>query len=288
MALASGAVGAVRPGVAAVSRRSVQRATRRVATQAMADRRPMISGNWKENPATIKEAADLAGAIAGGNKGAAGKSDVCCFPPFPFIPLVADKFAGTDVKVGAQNMSLENGGAYTGEVSAAMIKSLGCEYVLLGHSERRTLYGESDAQINQKVLNALGHGLKVTLCVGETLEEYESGLVNSVCEVQLKKGLVGVDAAAAVNVVIAYEPVWAIGTGLSATPEIAQTVHAQIRAVLATIWGADVAAKVLIQYGGSVNPENVDALMAMPDIDGALVGGASLKADSFDRLVHFN
>ena len=177
-------------------------------------------------------------------------------------------------------------GAYTGEISADMIKEFGCEYVILGHSERREYFKESDAFINEKVKAALASGLKPILCVGETLQQREAGTTIDVVSTQTKGGLDGVSAAEVEKVVIAYEPVWAIGTGKTATPEMAQEVHAQIRAILSSIFGEEGAQKVRILYGGSMKPENADALLAEKDIDGGLIGGAALKADSFVSLVN--
>ena len=260
------------------------------------ERRALMSGNWKMNPGSVGEAKALAKLVRANQAAneASGRTDLpdaMVFPPAAYLTAVGECLAGTGVKLGAQNVSdrAEATGAFTGELSAPMLRSLGCEHVLVGHSERRALYDETDAVVNAKVRLALGAGLRVTLCVGETLGEYEAELAAEVCAVQLKKGLAGVDVrhAEAGDVVIAYEPVWAIGTGLSATPEIAQGVHAGIREVLAQIWTPQAARAVVIQYGGSVTPETVDALMAMPDIDGCLVGGASLAADKFDRLVNF-
>ena len=260
------------------------------------ERRALMSGNWKMNPGTLGEARSLAKLMRANQAAneASGRTDLpdtMVFPPAAYLSEVAACLAGTGVKLGAQNVSdrEESTGAFTGELSAQMLRSLGCEHVLVGHSERRALYDETDAVVNGKVRAALKAGLRVTLCVGETLDEYEADLADEVCAVQLKKGLANVDVsrAEAGDVVVAYEPVWAIGTGLSATPEIAQRVHAGIREVLGQIWTPAAARKVVIQYGGSVTPETVDALMAMPDVDGCLVGGASLVAEKFDRLVNF-
>ncbi len=212
--------------------------------------------------------------------------DVGVAPPFPFLASVKEAVAGTNILVGAQNMHFEREGAFTGEVSAGMLKSLAVDFVILGHSERRHVFGEKDELINKKVLSALSAGIKVILCVGETLEEREAGRTLEVVDRQLTSGLNGVENMA--DVVIAYEPVWAIGTGKTATPETAQEVHAAIRKRLAELYSPETAAKTRVQYGGSVKPANVSALMAMEDIDGALVGGASLKADSFTALVNFN
>ena len=181
----------------------------------------------------------------------------------------------------------EVGGAFTGGISPAMLKSMGCEWALAGHSERRTINKETDEYINAQCRLLIENGMNVILCIGETLEEFEKQLVGPVCEVQLKKGLAGISWEAMSKVTIAYEPVWAIGTGKVATPEIAQSVHAEIRDILGRMYGADIAASTRILYGGSVSPESVDGLVAKPDIDGALVGGASLSAEGFGRIINF-
>lgn len=181
----------------------------------------------------------------------------------------------------------EVGGAFTGGISPAMLKSMGCEWALAGHSERRTINKETDEYINAQCRLLIENGMNVILCIGETLEEFEKQLVGPVCEVQLKKGLAGISKEAMSMVTIAYEPVWAIGTGKVATPEIAQSVHAEIRDILGRMYGADIAASTRILYGGSVSPESVDGLVAKPDIDGALVGGASLSAEGFGRIINF-
>lgn len=257
-------------------------------------RTPIIAGNWKLNPATLPEASNLLKLLVSDFMRHRGPLDsnqrvtpeVVVFPPYPFLPAALEILEGTGIKVGAQNVGLQATGAYTGEVSPSMIRSLGCDYIMLGHSERRALFGESDAKINAKLHLCLQEAnLNVILCVGETEQEYESNLLASVVDVQLKKGLVGVSSEDLDRIVIAYEPVWAIGTGKVATPEQAQLAHLAVRNTLAELFGEELASQVRIQYGGSVNPDNVQDLMAMPDIDGALVGGASLAADSFTRIV---
>jgi len=195
--------------------------------------------------------------------------------------------AGSAIGLGAQNLCAEAKGAFTGEISADMLRDCGCRYAIVGHSERRHTYLEDDALINKKVLLALKHGIDPILCVGETLEERESGRLEAVIGTQTREGLKGVDAAALKNVTIAYEPVWAIGTGKTATPEDADAVHAYIRKVLAELYGEAAAKAMTIQYGGSVKPDNVIALMAKPNIDGALVGGAALKAETFVPIANF-
>jgi len=254
-------------------------------------RRSIMAGNWKLNPNTLGEANNLLKLLKSNfvnhrSSGANDMPEVIVFPPFPFLSSAVNELDGTGIKVGAQNIGLQVSGAYTGEVSASMVRSLGCDYVMLGHSERRALFEESDSDINSKMKLCLQEpGLNVILCVGETLEEYESDLLRSVIDIQLKKGLMSVTGADLARIVIAYEPVWAIGTGKVATPEQAQIAHVAVRQTLSQLYGADAARSVRIQYGGSVNPANADELMAQPDVDGALVGGASLTADSFTRIV---
>ena len=258
---------------------------------------PVIAGNWKLNPSTVQEASTLLSLLASNflhhRNGEA--TEVVVFPPFPYIERAISLLEGTGIKVGAQNVGVETKGAFTGEVSPSMVRSLGCDYVMVGHSERRTLFGESDDTINAKIkLSLAEEGLKVILCVGETLEEYENDLLASVVNYQIKKALKGVtkddivDTLAFVpstRLVIAYEPVWAIGTGKVATPEQAQIAHAVVRDTLQELYGSDLAGKIQIQYGGSVTPDSISDLISMPDVDGALVGGASLTADGFTRIV---
>uniref|UniRef100_A0A7R9YB15 Triosephosphate isomerase n=1 Tax=Pinguiococcus pyrenoidosus TaxID=172671 RepID=A0A7R9YB15_9STRA len=258
-----------------------------------AQRQPFIAGNWKLNPVSVTEAESLLSLLAANQRAleTAAKGsipEVCVFPPLPFIPTAIQHLAGTSIKVGAQDISLETAGAFTGEVSAPMVRSLGCDYVLVGHSERRTLFGETDETIAEKIGLALEAGLKVVLCVGETEQEYDNDLLRPVVILQVKKALKAVSQENMANIVIAYEPVWAIGTGKVATPEQAQTAHDVIRATLQGMFNDEIAQSTRIQYGGSVSPESVDNLMAQPDIDGALVGGASLVAEKFSRIIEFD
>ena len=234
----------------------------------------------------LDEAKTLAADVAAAAKGAPGVGVAVCVP-FPFIVPVADVLADSGVGVGAQDCYYEEAGAYTAAVSTSMLKSVGTQYVLAGHSERRATFGDSDADINKKTLKILSEGLTCILCIGELKEERESGETFNVCDTQLTEGLKGVDASMMDKIVIAYEPVWAIGTGLTATPEVAQETHAYIRSWFVDNYSQEVADKMIIQYGGSVNDANVDDLMACADIDGALVGGASLKADAFSRIINF-
>jgi len=243
-----------------------------------------IAGNWKMHK-TLAESVAFAKELK--DKLAGCKEKLLVAPAFTSLAAVSEVLKGSNIMLGAQNMGPEEQGAHTGEVSVLMLKDLGVQAVILGHSERRHSYLEDDALVNKKVLLALKHALEPILCVGETLEERESGKLESVIGRQVLEGLKGVDAAALKAVTIAYEPVWAIGTGKTATPEDADAVHAYIRKVLSGMYGEAAAKAMCIQYGGSVKPDNVVALMAKPNIDGALVGGASLKADSFAPIASF-
>ncbi len=244
-------------------------------------RTPIVAGNWKMNLDRSRGTA-LAAAVAGRRSEAAGVDLVVCPPAASLVPVAeAVASAGGDVAVGGQNASDKESGAFTGEVAPPMLLDVGCRYVILGHSERRTLFGETDAAVNAKAKAALAAGLVPIVCVGETLEEREAGRTDAVVSQQVKGSLAGLDAAALEGIVVAYEPVWAIGTGKVATPEQAQEVHALIRGLLAGLSSRATAGKIRIQYGGSVKPDNAADLAACPDIDGALVGGASLKADDF-------
>jgi len=248
-------------------------------------RKPMIAGNWKLNK-TISEARELSSDLA---KCLAKFEDVdiVIAPVFTSLSAVAETIQNTAIKLAAQNCYPEEAGAFTGEVSPMMLKDAGCEYVIIGHSERRQLMEESDTFINQKMIKTLEAGLKPILCIGETLQERETEKMLEVLTSQIKGGLANLSAAHMADVVIAYEPVWAIGTGKTATDEQAQEAHSFIRGLLQGMFTQEVAFATRILYGGSVKPSNVDGLMAQTDIDGALVGGASLKAEDFIRLVRF-
>jgi len=246
-------------------------------------RRPIVAGNWKMNK-TASEAASLVGALRPLVADVKDVEIVVC-PPFTALAAVAPALAGTNIGLGAQNMHWEAEGAFTGEVSAGMLLTSGCRFVILGHSERRAYFHESNAEINKKVRAALAAGLTPIMCVGETLEQREAGHTEAVVKDHVVGGLAGLTPDQVGKVVIAYEPVWAIGTGKTATPDQAQAVHAFIRKVLAKVSTEAVAEAVRIQYGGSVKPENAKELMSKPDIDGGLIGGASLKADSFAAIV---
>lgn len=247
-------------------------------------RRPLIAGNWKMHK-TIAESVDLVKKLKEALPSLSDREALVC-PPFTAIASVAQILKGSSIFVGGQNMNDNVQGAFTGEVSPAMLKDAGATHVILGHSERRAYYGETDAFINKKTKLAMEQGLTPVVCVGETLQEREAGKTFSVVETQLAGSLAGF-AAQAEKIVIAYEPVWAIGTGKTASPEQAQEVHSFIRKWMVKQWGEAAAAKVRVLYGGSVKPDNIDTLMAQPDIDGGLVGGASLKAEDFIRLVKF-
>ena len=240
---------------------------------------PFVAGNWKMNPPSVTAATALADGLRGPLSGVGGVTRVVC-PPFIALPGVAQALEGADIGVGAQNVHPEPKGAFTGEVSVSMLQDL-CSYVILGHSERRQLFAEEDAFINAKLHAALQAGLTPILCVGETLDEREAGQANAVVERQLTGGLAGLDADAVVQVVIAYEPVWAIGTGRSATPQMAQEMAGAVRYEIARLSHISTAGQVPILYGGSVNAANAAELAAQEDIDGALVGGASLEVDPF-------
>ena len=247
-------------------------------------KRYFIAGNWKMHK-TVPEAIELASELK--ERLADCKEKLMIAPPFTALYSVAQVLKGSNILLGAQNMGPEESGAHTGEISVIMLKDIGVRVVILGHSERRHTYGESNALINTKVKLALKHDLEAILCVGETLEERERGVLENVIRRQLTEGLRGVDTSMLANVTIAYEPVWAIGTGKTATPEDADAVHAFCRQVIAELYSSDMAKNIVIQYGGSVKPENTATLMAKKNIDGALVGGASLKAESFVPIAKF-
>ncbi len=246
-------------------------------------RRPLIAGNWKMHK-TVGEAVSLVRELRENLKDVDDRDILVC-PPFTAIKAVADQLEGSNIKVGGQDMFWEDSGAYTGEISADMLKDAGATFVIIGHSERRKYFGETNETVNKKIKKALEKGLIPIMCVGETLEQREEGKAFDVVTDHVLGGLEGLSAEQVKKVAIAYEPVWAIGTGKTATPEDADAMHAHIRKLLNEKWG--VGEEVIILYGGSVKPENIDSLMAMENIDGALVGGASLKADSFTRIVKF-
>ncbi len=243
-----------------------------------------MAGNWKMHK-TVGESVALAKSLAAALADCGER--VMIAPAFTSLAAVSEAIRGTKLILGAQNMAAEEQGAHTGEVSVLMLKDLGVRAVILGHSERRHTYGESDDLVNRKVRLSLAHGLDPILCVGETLEEREAGRLEQVVGTQLREGLRGVSPEDFTRVTVAYEPVWAIGTGKTATPEDADSVHAFCRKVLAGLYGEAAAKSACIQYGGSVKPDNAAALMAMQNIDGALVGGASLKPETFVPIAKF-
>jgi triosephosphate isomerase len=246
-------------------------------------RRPFIAGNWKMNTRRTS-AFDLARALVDG----AGNSDrveIAICPPAVYLSAVADVVAGSSIELGAQNLYAAGDGAYTGEINAAMLTDVGCRFVILGHSERRQLMGETDDLVAKKMQAALAGNLIPIVCVGETQAQREAGETESVVETQVRGSLAGLDDVRAAAIVLAYEPVWAIGTGLTATPEQAEAVHAMIRKLLGEMFTPDIAAQIRIQYGGSVKPSNAAELLGQPNIDGALVGGASLQAADFLAII---
>lgn len=247
-------------------------------------RTKIVAGNWKMNNdlnASITLISDIKKELSGKNPNV--KIIVC--PPFTSLESVNTLLKGSEISLGAQNMYFEESGAFTGEISPSMLKNVGCEYVILGHSERRTIFQESNLVINKKIKTTVKNNLKPIFCIGETLEERESGITFKVIEKQIAEGLEGLTEKDLEHLIVAYEPVWAIGTGRNATPEQAQEVHAFIRQLISKLYSSGFADNLVIQYGGSVKPENSQELMTQPDIDGALVGGACLKADSFVKII---
>ena len=248
-------------------------------------RRALLAGNWKmhKTAAGAKSLAEQVSAVA---KNAVNR-DVLLAPPFTALGVVAEAVKGTSIIVAGQNVCWEEQGAFTGEISPLMLKDMGATAAIIGHSERRQIFNETDELINQRMRGGLEQGLTMVLCIGETLDERESEQTLAILEKQVRAGLTGVSLAAMDRVVIAYEPVWAIGTGITASTEQAQEAHGFIRKLLVDLYEKAIADSVRILYGGSVKPSNVDELMAQPDIDGALVGGASLDAESFGRIINY-
>mgnify|MGYP001036699036 CR=1 FL=1 len=251
----------------------------------MSQRRPFLGGNWKMNT-SLQEATDLARGVADGLVGSISSVDVALYPPFPYLLAVGAILRERHgaIRLGAQDIWHEPNGAFTGEVSASMLADCSASSALIGHSERRHVVGEDDQLINKKLKATLAGGLEGILCIGETLEQREAGETDAVNERQLRAGLAGVNEDMVAGVVIAYEPVWAIGTGMTATPGDAQNAHAHIRAVLGELYPPAVGERTRIIYGGSVKPTNFKDLLAQPDIDGGLIGGASLKVADFVTL----
>jgi len=248
-------------------------------------RKKLIAGNWKmyKSPA---EAAELAEELKR-SIGSVTEVDVLVCPPFVDLDRVKHALDGSVIKLGAQDVYWENEGAFTGEISAQMLKEAGCEYVIAGHSERRHIFGDTNEEVNRKAKALLAAGLKPIVCIGEKIEEREAGQTEAVLEEQTRNSLAGIDGESFKNIVIAYEPVWAIGTGKTATPEIAEQAHKFVRSLIESITDSETAKRQIILYGGSVKPDNVKELMNESDIDGALVGGASLKSDSFTKIVRY-
>ena len=248
-------------------------------------RRKVIAGNWKmyksksEAKTFAVEFRDLVSDIK--------DREVIICPPFMHISLLVEAFAGSPVKIGGQNLFWEDEGAYTAEISGPMLKSFGASVVIIGHSERRQYFYETDETVNKRLFAAIKSGLMPIVCIGETLKERDSGSTFNVIDTQVKNGLKGLAGGDVFRLVVAYEPVWAIGTGKTATPEMAQEAHSYIRSILSDMFGGEASGSIPVLYGGSVKPDNIDVLMAQKDIDGALVGGASLKADSFERIVKY-
>jgi triosephosphate isomerase len=247
-------------------------------------RRLFVAGNWKMNT-TLATGVALAQAVAAEVRASRPPVDVAVCPPFPYLLAVRDVLADSGVCLGAQNAHSTPPGAFTGEVALAMLHDCGCQWVILGHSERRQFFGETDAVVNQKVRAAVDAKIGVIFCVGELLAERQAGQTEQVLERQMSGGLANVPPEAFGSLVVAYEPVWAIGTGVTATPDQAETAHAFLRSWLATRYNSGLADSVRIQYGGSVKPENARELLSQPNVDGALVGGASLKADQFLPII---
>ena len=246
---------------------------------------PVIAGNWKmyknvaDSVALVKDLVPLVAA-------AQGREIIVC-PSFTALAAVKPVIAGTNIKLGAQNLNWEVQGAFTGEISAAMLKEVGCEYVIIGHSERRQYFAETDENVNRKIKAAFAAGLTPIVCVGESLSEREAGITSTVVSRQVKIGLAGFTPEEAKSIIVAYEPIWAIGTGRTASSEDANAMCSFIRLTLTGMYGTSVADSMRIQYGGSVKPDNINELMTTSDIDGALVGGASLKSADFARIVNF-
>ncbi|MBI2118739.1 MAG: triose-phosphate isomerase [Elusimicrobia bacterium] len=248
-------------------------------------RTPLLAGNWKMHK-TVKESLSLVEQLKKDCREVKDREILVC-PPFPSIVAIKESLQGSNIKLGAQNLFWEMSGAFTGEVSGPMLKEAGCDYCIIGHSERRQYFGETDQSVQKKMKAAFQFGLIPIVCVGETLNEREGKVHFKVVEKQIQEGAKDLNKEEASQLVIAYEPVWAIGTGKTATPEHAQGMHAFIRKNLTSLYGKEIAEQIRILYGGSIKPDNIDSLMANPDIDGGLVGGASLKSEDFSRIVKY-
>jgi triosephosphate isomerase len=248
-------------------------------------RLPFIAGNWKMNK-TVEEALDLVRQLKASLSNIE-EVEVAVAPPFTALYAVSQELRGSSIRLAAQNLFYEEKGAFTGEVSPLMLKEIGCQYVIVGHSERRQFFGETDETVNRRIKAALGQSLKPIFCIGETLKEREEGKTFLVIERQVEGGLRGIGEEGVKSIVIAYEPVWAIGTGKTATPQQVEEVHRFIRERLERLYLREITERIRIQYGGSVTPENIKGLMNQENIDGALVGGASLKSETFSKIVRF-
>ncbi len=246
---------------------------------------PLIAGNWKMYKTVDEAVALVKGLLA--DIGQLHDREVLVCPPFTALYALREVLAGTPIALGAQDLFYETQGAFTSAISPVMLRDVGCTYVIVGHSERRQFFGDTDELVNRKLHAALAHDLQPIMCVGESKQQRDAGHAEAVVTGQVRAGLAGISVEQMRRVVIAYEPIWAIGTGDTATPDDAQAMHAAIRHTLHELYDATIAADVRIQYGGSVKPDNIDELMTQPDIDGALVGGASLKAESFLRIVQY-
>jgi triosephosphate isomerase len=247
-------------------------------------RKPFVGGNWKMNTDS-KSAVELAKGVVQKCGAMLGKVDISVCPPFVYLPAVKNALGSSSISLGAQDVYFEPKGAFTGEISCQMLKDIGCKDVIIGHSERRHVLGETDELINKKLSAAIGAGLLPIFCVGELLEQRKAGKTEQIVKEQVQKGLKGITIEKAKAITIAYEPVWAIGTGVNASPQQAQEVHLMIRQLIAAMYNKDFAGQIRIQYGGSVKPDNAAELAAQADVDGFLVGGASLKADDFAAIV---
>lgn len=247
-------------------------------------RRKVVAGNWKMNN-NLSESVTLISELKNGLGTNNLSADVIICPPYTALETASTLLKGSQIKLGSQNIYFEESGAFTGEISASMLKSVGCEYAIVGHSERRAIFGEDNDLLNKKLKQALKNDLLPIYCVGETLGQREKGITNKIIEEQIREGLSGIVEADFRKIIIAYEPVWAIGTGKTATPQQAQDIHQFIRGLISNIYSSSVSDQVRILYGGSVKPNNSAELLSQPDIDGALVGGACLKADSFIDII---
>jgi triosephosphate isomerase len=247
-------------------------------------RKKVIAGNWKMNN-DLSESQSLISKLVNDLSNEKISCDVIVCPPFTSLSEANSLLKNSVIKLGAQNMYFEENGAFTGEISASMLKSTGCEYVILGHSERRTIFGETDQVINKKIIKALQSGLLPIFCVGETLKERESDETNNIIKRQITEGLKNITSDDMKKIIVAYEPVWAIGTGKTASPQQAEDVHAFIRGLVKSLYTNEIAEELVIQYGGSVKPDNAKELLSQKDIDGALVGGACLKSESFIGII---